>query len=287
MNAAPDYRLTPARADLAAAHLRGQVEAERFVEGRTMRVAAPLADVKRAPAPDASLDTQAIRGETVVVYEDHEGWAWAQIEDGYVGYLPSHALTPSGPAPTHRVCVARTFIYPGPNMKLPPIDALPFGAKIAARREEGGYAILSGGGAVFARHLRPVEACEPDFVAVAEGFIGAPYLWGGKAPQGLDCSGLVQVALHAAGLPCPRDTDMQERALGEPLDLASQPPLRRGDLVFWRGHVGVMRDPDTLLHANGHHMLVASEPFAGARGRIAEGSFGQVTSIRRLRPTEP
>lgn len=286
MTQAPDRRLTPARPDLAAAHLRGRVEATRFVEGRAMRVAAPMADVKRAPTPDSGLETQALRGEAVIVYDEDEGWAWGQIEDGYVGYLPSHALGAPGPAPTHCVGVARTFIYPGPNMKLPPLEVLPFGAKVAVEREDGAYAILPAGGAVYARHLTPIEARDADFVSVAEGFIGAPYLWGGKTPDGLDCSGLVQTALHAAGIACPRDTDMQERALGESLDLLTEPPLARGDLVFWRGHVGIMRDSATLLHANGHHMLVASEPFAEARERIAKVSFGQVTSVRRLRPPE-
>ena len=279
-----DRRLTPARADLAAASLRGQVEAAYFVEGQRRQVAVGVADVKGAPAPDASLDTQALHGERVTVYEDHEGYAWGQLEsDGYVGYLPAAALAPIGPPPTHRVTVRRTFVYPGPNMKMPHLDVLPFGARVSVLERRADFAILAGGSAIFAAHLAEAEAQAADYVAVAESFLGAPYLWGGRTPDGLDCSGLVQTALTAAGIACPRDTDMQERALGRPLDLSGEiPALRRGDLVFWRGHVGIMQDDARLLHANGFHMLVESEPFSVARDRIAKNSFGAVTSIRRL-----
>lgn len=281
---ARDRRLTPARPDLAAASLRGVVEAAHYVEGVRREIAVGIADVKNAPAPDAPLDTQALRGEIVTVYEDHEGYAWAQLErDRYVGYLPSAALAPVGPAPTHRVAVRRTFVYPGPNMKLPPLAVLPFAARVAVTGQRDAFAILPDGGAIYAAHLADVATQAEDFVAVAESFLGAPYLWGGRTPDGLDCSGLVQTALTAAGIACPRDTDMQERALGQPLDPASgMPDLRRGDLVFWRGHVGIMQDGDRLLHANGFHMLVESEPFITAQKRIARNSFGAITSIRRL-----
>lgn len=280
---AHDRRLTAARPDLAAAHLRGAIEATRYADGRRLQVVAGVIDVKNAPTPDAPLDTQALAGETVIVYEDDEGFAWGQLEsDGYVGYLPSTSLSPPGPPVTHRVAVKRTFVYPGPNMKLPPQAVLPFGATVAIAETRGDFAMLADGGAIFTAHLRNADFRAPDFVATGESFLGAPYLWGGKTPDGLDCSGLVQVCLTAAGIACPRDTDMQERALG--MALAEGVPLQRGDLVFWRGHVGIMQDAGRLLHANGFHMLVESEPFAQARARIAKNSFGAVTSIRRLPP---
>ena len=274
-----DPRLIPARPDLAAKHLEGKVEAARFVDGAVHDILAPQAPLRRAPAHDAPLQTEALMGERVTVYEsDAEGWAWGQLEsDGYVGYLPAAALMSPNLTLTHKVAALRTLAFPGPSIKLPPISALPFGARLEVERFEGLLALTSAG-YVPASHLMPLAANETDFVAVAERFLGTPYLWGGKTNDGLDCSGLVQVSLQACGMACPRDSDMQERALGEPVDLAQ---AARGDLVFWRGHVAILRDGTTLLHANAHHMAVAIEPIAEALARIrAAGS--EVTSVRRI-----
>ena len=282
MTATFDRRFTPARPDLAAAHLRGRVEATIFVEGREMQVIGPIADVRNGPAPDASLDTQALCGERVTVYEEHEGWAWAQLQrDGYVGYLPSHMLGPRPTDPTHRVRALRTFVYPAPNMKVPPLEALPLGAEVTLEGE-GDYVRAADHGFVYAPHLQPIAQYESDFVAVAERFVGVPYLWGGKTALGLDCSGLVQISLAAAGIVAPRDTDVQAREIGTEVALEEPLHLRRGDLVFWKGHVGIMCDAQTLLHANAHHMLVAREPFAEARARILAKSFGPVIAVRRV-----
>ncbi len=279
-----DKRLTPARPDLAAAHLKGQVEAGRFVEGVRMQVIAPVVDLKGAPSPEAGLDTQALAGEIVNVYEQDEGWAWAQLErDSYVGYLSELALAREVIAPTHRVTTRATFVYPAANMKTPILETLPFGAEVAVAETSGDFARLTRGGFVFAKHLAELGTPEQDFVAVAERMSGAPYLWGGKTPAGVDCSGLVQSSLAACGIAAPRDTDMQVKALGEALPISDDlAHLQRGDLIFWKGHVGIMRDADTLLHANGHHMLVASEPLKIARERIARNSFGAITAIKRL-----
>jgi cell wall-associated NlpC family hydrolase len=279
---ARDPRLTPARPDLADARLQGAVDAERFTDGVVRRVVAPATPLRRHPAPDAPLDTEALMGEAVRVFDEEEGWAWGQLEgDGYVGYLSAEALGPAGVEPDHRVGTLRTFLYPGPSLKLPPLGFLSLGAAVTVTDVDGDYARLASGGFVFAGHLNPLAHREPDFVAVAERFLGTPYLWGGKTSLGLDCSGLIQVALAACGIGAPRDSDMQEAALGEAVeaDLAS---LRRGDLVFWRGHVGVMLDDERLLHANGHHMLVAAEPLREAEERIRTKSFGPVTSVRRM-----
>jgi cell wall-associated NlpC family hydrolase len=282
--AALDPRLTAARPELAAKHLEGKVAAARFVEGELREVVEPQAPVRRAPAPDASLDTEALKGERVMVYETTaEGWAWGQLDaDGYVGWLPASALGASGPAATHKVAVLRTFVFPGPSIKLPPVEALSLGCRLAVAHIDEFFAVTDSGGHVPKRHLAPLEAMEGDVIAVAERFLGVPYLWGGKTSLGLDCSGLVQVALTACGIACPRDSDMQERALGTPLappaDLAN---LRRGDLLFWKGHVAIARDAATLVHANAFHMAVAIEPVAEAVRRIKAAGC-EVTSIRRL-----
>ena len=274
-----DPRLTPARPDLAASSLRGQVEAARFVDGEVCEVIEGQAPLRRAPAPDAPLDTEALRGERVTVYESNdEGWAWGQLEaDGYVGWLPANALKLPGPEPTHRVTALRTLVFPGPNIKLPPIDALPFGARVAVERSQDQFAVTTGG-YLPAKHLAPIAKADSDFVAVAERFVGAPYLWGGKTSLGVDCSGLVQLALTACGIACPRDSDMQEAGVGRPSRLAD---LQRGDLLFWKGHVAIARDRSTILHANAFHMAVAIEPITEAVERIRAGG-SELSSVRRV-----
>ncbi len=278
-----DRRLTPARPDLAAAFLRGKIEAARFVEGRRRRIVGATAPLRRAPDAAAPLETEALHGEIAVVYEESGDWAWAQLaRDSYVGYLPSAALA-APIEPTHRVAALRTHAYPAASVKQPPRFALSLGALIRVERFETDFAVAPDGMRVFARHLAPVGSFEADFVSVAERFAETPYLWGGRTSEGIDCSGLVQSALAAAGVAAPRDSDMMEAALGAslPIDEALR-RLRRGDLIFWKGHVGVMRDAGTLLHANGWHMKVVSEPLAQARARIAQTAGGAITSIRRL-----
>jgi cell wall-associated NlpC family hydrolase len=291
-DAAPalDPRVTPIRGDLAAKHLQGQVKAARFAEGRVMEVVAPQAQLRREPQSDAPLDTEALAGERVTIYDTNaEGWVWGQLAaDDYVGWLPSGVLAPPGPAPTHRVAALRTFAFPGPSIKSPPLTALPFGARLHVVRVDNRLAITASGSYVPAAHLKPVDDKEADFVAVAERFVGAPYLWGGKTMLGIDCSGLVQVALSACGVPCPRDSDMQENALGAAVDHTARSfKLERGDLVFWRGHVAIARDRDTLVHANAFHMAAAIEPACEAIARIrsngGENLSGEITSVRRLK----
>jgi hypothetical protein len=275
-----DPRITPARPDLAAAHLAGKVSAAHFAAGKAREVIDAQAAVRRAPAPDAEQMTEALMGERVTIYEfNDEGWAWGQLDgDGYVGWLPANALVAPREAPTHSVTALRTLAFPGPSIKLPPVASPPLGSRLTVLRAHERFAVTNIG-YVPANHLAPLDRHESDFVAVAERFLGTPYLWGGKTSHGLDCSGLVQVALNACGVACPRDSDMQERALGAMVTTLST--LQHGDLVFWKGHVAIVRDGNTFVHANGFHMAVTIEPIADAIGRI-RASGSDVTSVRRL-----
>jgi cell wall-associated NlpC family hydrolase len=277
-----DPRLTPARGDLAAAHLRGVVDANRFVDGVTQEVIAECAPLRQEPSHDSRLLTEALHGERVMIYEtDDEGWAWGQLlADGYVGWLPAAALLACGAEPTHKVVALRTLVFPGPSIKLPPSNALPLGSQIAVAHQHASFAITTAGGYVPRNHVAKLDVMERDYVAVAERFLGVPYLWGGKTSLGIDCSGLVQVALNACGIACPRDSDMQEKEIGRPATVSD---LQRGDLVFWEGHVAIARNSDMLIHANAFHMQVAIEPVAEAVGRI-RASGSEITGVRRIVP---
>lgn len=276
----PDPRRHAYRKDLADDALRGTVAVPRYVKGERRQVAAPSLPLRREPRFDAPLDTEALLGEIVTLFEDREGWAWVQLaRDGYVGYMPSDGLMPRIVTPTHRIAALRTYVYPEPDGKTAPLALLSLNARFSAEKSEGKFFALAGGGFVFAGHAAPIGAADPDFVSVAEAFLGTPYLWGGRTSVGLDCSGLVQLAAEAAGHAAPRDADMQAAELGQTVD--AEAGLRRGDLVFWEGHVGIMTSEEQFLHANAFHMAVEREPLAEAKRRIQEAGY-ELMCVRRL-----
>jgi len=278
-----DPRLTPARRDLAAQHLKGKITAARFVSGEEYEIVDALAPLREQPSTEAMLLTQALKGERVTIYDrDGEGFAWGQLKsDGYVGWLPDSALAKPTLAPTHKITAIRTLAFPGPSIKLPPIETLPFGAMVAVKREDGVFAVTREGWYLPRQHVGNIDHHEEDFVAVAERFVGTPYLWGGKSSVGIDCSGLVQLSLTAAGVNCPRDSDMQQNALGRTLDVAQSKNLQRGDLIFWKGHVAIVRNAETIVHANAHHMATAIESISEAITRIAAAG-SEVVAIKRI-----
>jgi cell wall-associated NlpC family hydrolase len=277
-----DRRLNPYRRDLAAAWLEGRVEAARYVAGRRAQVRELSAPVHDEPRFTSKMTTEALRGETVLVFEEAQGWAWVQLEaDGYVGYVPAVALSADVVEATVEVAVPRTFVFGEPAIKARPLAPLSLGCRLSGAEHDEAFVAIDGGGYVLRRHLRSLGEAAGDWVAVAEWFQGTPYLWGGRQSTGLDCSGLVQLAARAGGHAAPRDSDMQRDGLGRPLDAEQRRALRRGDLVFWTGHVGIMRDAHTLLHANAFHMMCVSEPLAEAVSRIAHSGL-EIEAINRL-----
>jgi cell wall-associated NlpC family hydrolase len=278
-----DPRRHAFRADLAAEILRGRVAAPRYAPGEVRQVVHTATPLRDRPDARESWSTEALYGELVTVFDEQDGWAWVQLrQDGYVGYLRSAALSAQVRPPTHRVKALGTFLTPTADAKAPPWMQVCLNTGLAVAEMGLPYARLHDGSFVPSRHLAEPGRFAKDFVAVAEQFIGAPYLWGGKTRLGLDCSGLVQTALHAAGIDCPRDSDMQQAEVGTPVEVReSLQGLQRGDLVFWKGHVGIMADSFLLLHANAHHMVVAIESLDGAVDRIARAGLA-VTAVKRI-----
>ncbi|WP_292148116.1 NlpC/P60 family protein [Mesorhizobium sp.] len=283
---ARDARLHAFRSDLADARLKGEVAADRFVTGRPARITASVADLRKAPRPDSGVNTQALFGDDVLVFEDAQGWAWVQAErDGYVGYVADNLLAARDHALTHIVCVPRTFLYPGPDLRFPIDRQLSMGSTVtvsgSAETRGTHYALLPSGQAIIARHLQPIAKLADDYVTVAESFLGTPYLWGGVSGFGIDCSGLVQLAMRMTGKDVLRDSDMQAASIGTPFEPGpNYSGLRRGDLVFWKGHVATMTDERDMIHANGHTMLVSREGLKQAVERIGY-LYGGPTGFRR------
>lgn len=283
MNAMPDRRLNAYRADLAEETLRGTVDAPRYTAGTPARICAPVIGLRPRPDLTAGIDTELLFGETVRVLDRADGWAWIKADfDGYVGYLPEAALSGNGEAATHVVAVPRTFAYTGADLRTPAAFSLSLGSRISVvgESETRGtrYLTLEGGQSVVASHCAPVgQPIADDYVSVALRFLETPYLWGGRSGFGIDCSGLVQLSMMMTGRSVQRDSDMQARGLGTPIE---RNELRRGDLVFWKGHVAIMEDPETIVHANGHTMSVAREGLEAAIERIG-WLYEQPTGYRR------
>jgi cell wall-associated NlpC family hydrolase len=275
----PDRRLTLVRDGLADVRLEGLVAAERFAAAVPMQVAAPTASLRKAASPEAEQENQLLFGERFdVLFEDGD-FAFGQARrDGYVGYAPSAALALLAAPPTHRVAAIRTYAFSQPDIKSAIIGLYSVGALVTVEAREGRFVKVAGSGWITEAHLGPIGAGETDYVAVAQRFLGAPYQWGGRESLGLDCSALVQLSLAACNRACPRDTDMQRGFFAE----IPETDRRRGDLVFWKGHVAVLLDADTIIHANAFHMAVAVEPLGEAIVRIEAAGTGAPLGYRRV-----
>lgn len=282
-----DRRSLRSNGTVAHRSLQGAVQAERFTDGEQAHVTAIVTDL--CPRPKGPRDRQLLRGEAFTILDIVDGWLFGFAEkDGYVGWVDGSAFAPHSSAPTQRIANPRSYAKTTPGLKeMGAVTPLPYGARFRVIGAADGWAeiewstgTIPSNRFVPAGHLRPLTEYASDPAYEAEKLIGTPYLWGGNSSFGLDCSGLVQAALTACGLPCPGDSDQQEAQLGTTLPDTAAP--QRGDLYFWKGHVAMATDANTLIHANAHHMAVAYEPITNAITRIAAQGDGPVTSRRRL-----
>ena len=278
-----DKRITPFKDGVTDQAHEGLIHARSYVAGEILSCYDATAPILSAPEHGAEQWDQLLLGERFKVIERKHDFYWGQaLRDGYVGYVPVHAFHRDWYLPTHYVATLRTYVFAAANLKASILSALSLNALVKVTKYENGFAYVNDMGWVFANHLSDFERFADDFVAVAESYINAPYQWGGRESIGLDCSGLLQQALYAAGYGCPRDSDMQAQlgiALAVGRDLSG---LVRGDLVFWKGHVAIMVDDISIIHANAHHMKVAIEPLRDAVTRIEGCGSGWPLAFRRL-----
>jgi cell wall-associated NlpC family hydrolase len=274
-----DPRVTPLRDGVAARALEGVLAAEVYLDPKALRCIVPAAAIRRAPDAASEQMDQLLFGEAFDVLEEEGAFLWGQARrDGYCGFVEAAALAPAGAAPTHRVSAIRTYAFAEPSIKSRALGPYSLNSLVAVEAVEGRLGKVAGAGWMTLDHLSPIGRFERDPASVAERYLGAPYLWGGRESLGLDCSGLVQLALQACGLACPRDTDMQQ-ALGA---ATGRDAFSRNDLVFWKGHVAMGLDAERIIHANAHHMAVAVEPLEAAIERIKAAGSGEPTAFRRI-----
>jgi cell wall-associated NlpC family hydrolase len=280
-NTEMDRRLVPANDRVVAADWSGASLAAfdhlTRVTPQAFRIAVPVVDLCRTP--NGPRDRQLIYGETVDLLETRSNVSFVRAhKDGYVGFIAAQAIAECRPV-THWICAPATHIYPDADFKSREIDLLSLGARVQVIGDSGRF-VETPNGFIPRAHLREIGDWADDPLTIAKGFLGTPYLWGANTRSGIDCSGLVQTAMTACNIPCAADSDLQEKSLG--LEMAVDTPPQRGDILFWKGHVGLVSDDNMLLHANAWAMATALEPLASAIERIQSQGDGPVTSHRRL-----
>ncbi len=283
-----DRRITPVRNDLAADWLRDKFKAERYAAGEPCTVIRDGAPLHFSPERSATMESQLIHGEVFQVYEQRDGWCWGQnLTDNYVGYVPAVDLAADLPAPDHQVAALHCHLYTEPDLKRPTAGIISMSARVKIIDIDGKFCRIASGYWLHSRHLVSLDYNTQDLIGTAVKFIGVPYLWGGRTAQGLDCSSLVQITMAMAGIPAPRDSDLQEAGLGTPVAMDNPRDFSRieeGDLVFFPGHVGLFVNDWRFLHASAFDMQVSLHGFSDVLDRANSDNAG-VTSIRRVTPS--
>ena len=269
-----DPRVNAFRPNLADLSLKAFVQADDYVEPAIHQCILGVVPVYKEPNDKTPRVTEIRYGEFVDVFEEREdGYIWLQNRnDRYVGYIRGEgALNVSIAALMNRVCALHSFVYAEPDIKSPVIDRLTLGSFVSLDGEVGDFYPMASGGYIFKKHVAPTdEAQTQDYVFTAGQLLNVPYLWGGRTTLGIDCSGLVQLALDMAGIDCPRDSDQQRELFGHPLPCHWRDIVwKRGDLVFFKDHVGIMTGHEHMIHANAHAMQVTVEPL---RDVVARGN---------------
>ena len=273
------------KAGLAADYMRGLIGSQKFVVGKMFQVKINVASLKKSPDQSSEQVSELLFGEEIIIYEIVNAWAWGQSQtDGYVGYVSMDHISSKVQENTHEVTALRAFVYRQPDIKAPTITCLSMSSQLSITHSKGLFAHIENLGWIFEKSIRALGGIESDFVSVAQKFTGTPYLWGGRSSFGIDCSGLVQLSLRGVGVLCPRDTDQQASSVGSPIN-DEITKLLRGDLIYMNGHVAIMVDPNTILHANAFHMSVEHESLDGFLSRLKQDNIHNVQARRPLLPS--
>ena len=248
-----------------------------------LTVISSTADILGEPARPSIIsqkDSQLLYGEQFQVEKARGAYVYGHsVLDGYQGYVERAQLIKDALSSTHFVKVRASHLYPEPSFKSRPLTRLSFMSRVTlTTNSENGFTQLSDQSWIFSNHIAPMKdfTKSGDLAQTAEIYLGTPYLFGGRSAFGIDCAGLVQVVVYACGHACPlRDSCDQEGSFGTPI---KRDDVQRNDIVYFKGHVGIMMDDKNILNATARHMTTLIEPLSD----LEAAYDGGITHIARL-----